>query len=238
MCPLLDSAAANGSAFRKLLVVQNETTLRLGFAYALSDATVRVETAANGTEALKSVGANRFDLVILDLRMPGMDGLQVIETLRRENNRIPVVLCTTLHQPNAAFHAMGLGVVDFLIKPASPADIRRVVEFVLGPPRSRLAQALHAARSGQPAAAIGILEDAHQDPDPTETCWIKALKLVVEADLGGDMSRFEEDVRSCFPALAFNPPASIRLPWWGEAASQVAPVSGPSATNAAGRQLC
>lgn len=103
--------------------------------------------------------------------------------------------------------SQGLGVVDFLIKPAAPADIRRVVEFVLGPPRSRLAQALHAARSGQPETALGILEAAHQDPDPTESCWIKALKRVVEADAGGEMTQLEEEVRSCFPALAFNPPA-------------------------------
>jgi CheY-like chemotaxis protein len=207
MYPLLDPAGAKDSAFRKVLVVQTEPTLRLGFAYALSDATVRVETAANGNETLEAVKAGRFDLVLLDLRMPGMDGLQVIETLRRENNRIAVVLCTTLHQPNAALRAMGLGVVDFLIKPAAPADIRRVVEFVLGPPRSRLAQALHAARSGQPETALGILEAAHQDPDPTESCWIKALKRVVEADAGGEMTQLEEEVRSCFPALAFNPPA-------------------------------
>jgi CheY-like chemotaxis protein len=204
MCPSHDRKMAKASAFRKVLVVQNEPTLRLGFAYALTDTTVRVKTAGNGSDALAAVKEGRFDLVLLELRMPGMDGLRVIETLRMAGNRIPVVLCTALQRPNAALRAMGLGVVDFLTTPAAPADIRGVVDFVLGPPRSRLAQALHAARSGHPGTAIGMLEDLHGNPDPTEACWIKALKLVRQAVTGNDMSHLEEELGSCFPALTFN----------------------------------
>jgi CheY-like chemotaxis protein len=190
---------------RKVLVVLNEPTLRLGFAYALTNSATAVEAAATGIEALGRLAETRFDLVFLDLRMPGMDGIQVIETLRGTGNRVPVVLCTTLQHPNATWRALNLGVVDFLLKPARPSDIRKVVDFVLNPGRNRLSEALEAARKGNVDSAIRILDAAQDpDPDPVENCWLKSLRRIREVIPAGDIADLEEELRACFPMLAFN----------------------------------
>ncbi|RYD49942.1 MAG: response regulator, partial [Verrucomicrobiaceae bacterium] len=90
----------------RVLVVDDEPTLRLGFAYALSNRHTLVETAANGRIALERIANERFDIMILDLRMPDLDGIGVIEELRASGNRIPVVLCSAALNPRAALRAI------------------------------------------------------------------------------------------------------------------------------------
>jgi CheY-like chemotaxis protein len=201
----LENASQVEAAIRKVLVVQKELTLRLGFSYALSSPTTNVQTAANGNEALKSLQSTCFDILILELNMPGLDGIGVIETLRNRDDRIPVVLCTAQHLPNAAMRAISLGVVDFLIKPAHPADVRRVVEYVINPPQSPLSQALAAVRNGKLDMAIRMLE-IFSRPDSKDSYWLRALTLVRDARSRNDAAEMEGEVRSLFPALAFNSP--------------------------------
>lgn len=209
MSPSHDSSTTGSHSPRRVLVVLNEPTLRLGFAYALLSPASQVETAATGIEALERLASARFDLVFLDLRMPGMDGIRVIETLRDQGNRVPVVLCTALQHPHATRRALSLGVVDFLLKPAKPSDIRGVVDFVVGPARSKLSEALQAARKSDVETAIRTL-DALQHPDDVESCWLKCLLRIRHLRQDGDHPESEEEIRSCFPVLAFNrSPAGI-----------------------------
>jgi DNA-binding response OmpR family regulator len=177
MCQSREITSADASPPRKLLVVQNEATLRLGFSYALSDPNTRVETAADGIEALGLLEKSAFDLVILDLRMPGMDGISVIEKLRSSDNRTPIILSTTLHRSYAAMRAITLGVVDFLIKPCHPDDVRKIVESVLQPPLSQLTRALNEVRNGRHDAAIRILENI-PSPGIRDRAWLRVLTLI------------------------------------------------------------
>lgn len=203
MSPSHDPPATGSPAPRRVLVVLNEPTLRLGFAYALLGPASQVETAATGIEALERLASARFDLVFLDLRMPGMDGIRVIETLRDQGNRVPVVLCTALQHPNATWRALSLGVVDFLLKPAKPSDIRGVVDFVAGPARSKLSQSLQAAREGDVETAVRTLDSLPQ-PDSVESCWLKCLQRIRHFREEDDNAELEEELRACFPVLAFN----------------------------------
>lgn len=203
MSPSHDPSAAGSPSPRRVLVVLNEPTLRLGFAYALINPASQVDTAATGIEALERLQSARYDLVFLDLRMPGMDGIRVIETIRDQGNRVPVVLCTALQHPNATWRALSLGVVDFLLKPAKPSDIRRVVDFVLGPARSKLSAALQAARMGAMEEAVRTL-DSLPHPDAVESCWLKCLQRIRHVRQDDDTAKLEEELRACFPVLAFN----------------------------------
>lgn len=203
MSPSHDPSATGSPPPRRVLVVLNEPTLRLGFAYALLGPASHVETAATGIEALERLASARFDLVFLDLRMPGMDGIRVIEKLREQGNRVPVVLCTALQHPNATWRALSLGVVDFLLKPAKPSDIRGVVEFVLGPARSKLSEALQAARGGEVETAVRTLGSLPH-PDAVEHCWWKCLQRIRHLHQDEDKAELEEELRACFPVLAFN----------------------------------
>ncbi|MEX1049518.1 MAG: response regulator, partial [Akkermansiaceae bacterium] len=121
MFPWPDSGDAEAPKLR-VLVVDDEPTLRLGFAYALSNKTTVVETAASGQQALDRLASETFDVVVLDLRMPGLDGVGVIKALRNEGSEIPVILCSAALNSSAALREIRHGVVDFLLKPVRPVD--------------------------------------------------------------------------------------------------------------------
>lgn len=187
----------------RVLVVDDEPTLRLGFAYALANKSTTVETATNGRSALERLAAEPFDIVVLDLRMPELDGIAVIKTLRHRGSKVPVVLCSAALTPNAALHAIRQGVVDFLLKPVRPVDLRDVIEFVMRPDKSALSQALRSARNGLMDEAIRILE-GDQNPCNKSIYWLGILKSIRGAATGGDVSWLEEQVGAGLSTLAFN----------------------------------
>ena len=202
MCPSLDLP---GDQKLRVLVVDDEPTLRLGFAYALSNRTTTVETAANGRQALERMAAVPIDLLILDLRMPDMDGIGVIDALRAQGDSVPVILCSAAMVPSAALRAIRHGVVDFLLKPVRPADLRRAIEFVIQPKDRPYPLAMKAARGLNRAAAIRLLEN-EENPGPRSVYWLSVLKAIEAADAtpGSDVAALEEKVRLSLSMLAFN----------------------------------
>ncbi|WP_193213887.1 response regulator [Luteolibacter marinus] len=144
-----------------MLVVDDEPTLRLGFSYALADH--ETDTASGGQEALNKLEQGDYDIVVLDLRMPEVDGLQVIEALRGRGDDLPVVLCSAAVTPAAALRAIGGKVVDFLLKPVCPAELRGVIEYVLQPSGDPLSLAMREARTGRLDEALAYLDDGPAD---------------------------------------------------------------------------
>jgi CheY-like chemotaxis protein len=188
--------------------VDDEPTLRLGFAYALTGKTTSVETAATGRIALDRMAAGNFDVIILDLRMPDLDGIGVIEALRSAGNTVPIILCSAALNPVSALRAIRQGVVDFLLKPVRPVDLRQVVDFVLFPENRPLPQAMKAARGGNAAEAISILENK-ENPSRQAAHWLQVLRAVRDAGPGEGLSHLEETVRTSLSILAFNAPTVI-----------------------------
>ncbi len=197
-----NSDDTGGPTKLRVLVVDDEPTLRLGFAYALSSRTTTVETAATGRRALELMAEMEFSVVVLDLRMPELDGLGVIDAMRSQGYSIPVVLCSAALSPNAALYAVRQGVVDFLPKPVRPVDLRQVIEFVLHPERQPFPQAMRAARSGRRDEAIRILSE-QAAPSQQAACWLEVLNAIQEGD---DLCSklLEEKFRRNLPMLAFN----------------------------------
>lgn len=199
-----DSSRTDPGTKLRILVVDDEPTLRLGFAYALSGKDTQVETAANGRVALERIAAETFDIMILDLRMPELDGTSVIEELRATGNNMPVILCSAALIPNVALRAIRDGVVDFLLKPVRPVDLRQAIEFVLKPGENPLPRALQAARSKKTAEAIAILEE-EAEPDHQIKAWLTVLKSV--RDIGEEAAAtkaLETLIDSSLSSLAFN----------------------------------
>ena len=189
----------------RILVVDDEPTLRLGFAYALTGKNTLVETAATGRIALERIAAGSFDAVILDLRMPELDGIGVIEKLRGAGNGIPIILCSAALSPAAALRAIRHGVVDFLLKPVRPVDLRQVVEFVLNPENRPLPQAMKAARSGDTRGAIAILE-SQEIPSRQAMRWLDVFKAASLTGNGDDTTDLERIIGNNLAILAFNAP--------------------------------
>jgi DNA-binding response OmpR family regulator len=117
----------NGS----ILIVDDEPNVRLGFRTALETAGYPVDEAMDGPNALDCLEQSPVALVLLDLRMPGLDGMEVLRRLRDAGNGVPVIIVTAHGSIPEAVAAMKLGAIDFLSKPIMPNELRRVVREVL-----------------------------------------------------------------------------------------------------------
>jgi DNA-binding response OmpR family regulator len=107
------------------------------FQTALEAAGFAVVTEPGGEAALASQRRRRADLILLDLKMPGLDGMDVLRRLRDDGDETPVVIVTAHGSVPDAVRAMKLGAIDFVSKPLSPYTLRAVVSEVLDRQASR-----------------------------------------------------------------------------------------------------
>lgn len=119
------------STVKRILIVDDEPTIRLVFRTALSSPDYLLSTAADGETALMWLQSEPFDLVLLDLQMPGVKGLEVLESLRAQGNAVPVIIITAYGSIPDAVAATKLGAIDFLTKPLEPETLRKTVADVL-----------------------------------------------------------------------------------------------------------
>jgi len=116
----------------RLLVVDDDEGLRSFLDAALSSEGHKVTLAVDGADALRRLDAAGFDLVLTDLKMPGVDGLQVLQHVRAEHPGTQVILLTAHGSIETAVEAMKAGACDFLQKPVgSPRELRMVVARAL-----------------------------------------------------------------------------------------------------------
>lgn len=115
----------------KLLIVDDEKNIRMTLRQCFSDEKYELAMAVNGEEAMDSLMNNEYDLVLLDIRMPGLTGLEVLEQMREKGINTDVVMMTAYGSVEKAVEAMKLGAIDFIGKPFTPTQIREVVDDVL-----------------------------------------------------------------------------------------------------------
>ena len=117
----------------RVLVVDDEPDITALVAYHLAKAGYRVSTASSGTEALKTAAIERPDLVVLDLMLPGLSGLKVLEDLRRrdETRDMGVIVLTAKRDEADRVQGLQLGADDYLAKPFSPEELVLRVGAVL-----------------------------------------------------------------------------------------------------------
>lgn len=122
-----------------VLVVDDSETNRDILARRLTREGYEVETAADGTLALEAVGLRRFDLVLLDIMMPGLNGYQVLERLKTtpELRDIPVIMISALDEIDGIVRCIEMGAEDYLPKPFNPVILRARVEASLEKKRLR-----------------------------------------------------------------------------------------------------
>ncbi|HEV2146240.1 MAG TPA: response regulator transcription factor [Longimicrobiaceae bacterium] len=116
-----------------ILVVDDEPDISALVAYHLARESYRVRTAADGVEAIRAVETERPDLIVLDLMLPGMSGLDVLGELRRrgETQDVPVILLTARREEQDRIEGLRLGADDYLAKPFSPQELVLRVGAVL-----------------------------------------------------------------------------------------------------------
>jgi len=130
-----------------VLVVDDEADISALVAYHLARESYRVRTAASGPEAIRAMEAETPDLVVLDLMLPGVSGLEVLQEVRRreEWRDVPVIMLTARREESDRVEGLRLGADDYVAKPFSPQELVLRVGAVL----RRVRQAPPAERGGR-----------------------------------------------------------------------------------------
>ncbi|RMH59628.1 MAG: response regulator [Candidatus Hydrogenedentota bacterium] len=113
----------------RILVVDDEESIRLLYQEELTDEGYEVETAANGEEALRKIQESKFDIVTLDIKMPGMSGLEVLKKIREVDVELPVILCTAFDAYRQDFDTWGSD--SYVTKSADLDELKSEVRRIL-----------------------------------------------------------------------------------------------------------
>ena len=126
--------AAKHSGHHRILVVDDEASIRELLVKTLSLAEYTVDTAADGTSALSRLRDNgtQCDLAIVDLKMPGMDGLMLIRQMKQLRPDLPVIIITGFSTEVSAIEAVNLGVSGYLTKPFRVPQVLAAAAKALG----------------------------------------------------------------------------------------------------------
>jgi len=158
------------TAARRILVVDDDRTFRLSTAQLLRQDGHEVEVAGDAAEAVELLAAGGFDLVLLDLRMPGMDGLTAVEVLRKRGLRAPILMISGFGTIDAAVESIHRGADHFLSKPVDPDVLSAKVAELLErrPAEERVREGALGAMVGH-ARVMREVFDAVRRVAPTET---------------------------------------------------------------------
>ena len=115
----------------RLLVVEDEEAIAQGLLFNLERKGHTVDLARDGREALERARAERYDLILLDVRLPEVDGFEVCQRLRSEGNFTPILILTARSQPDDVIYGLKLGADDYVVKPFDLAELLARVEGML-----------------------------------------------------------------------------------------------------------
>jgi CheY-like chemotaxis protein len=167
------------TALRKVLVVDDDPVVTTSFDRVLSHEGYVVVTARNGTEALDKLNSGEYDVVYTDIRMPGMDGLELAERVKARRSWTPVVIITGYGSEANERRAKAAGVNAFLHKPLSPEMIETSAKEAVESAPPAVAPAAPAAPMAAPAAAPRPAE-----PEAATAAW-KTIGLLLAGPLLG-----------------------------------------------------
>lgn len=153
----------------RILVVDDEKNIRLTVAQCLEPQGYIVKTAIDGLDGLSQLAEYDADLMLLDLQMPGMNGIEVLEKAKELKPNLQIIMVSAHGNVENAVEAMKLGAVDFMQKPFTPKEIRELVSRVLGRENvsdlpkdydSLISTAKHSASKRQFEEAITLVKQA------------------------------------------------------------------------------
>ncbi|MCF8107032.1 MAG: sigma-54 dependent transcriptional regulator [Desulfohalobiaceae bacterium] len=152
-------------AGKTILLIDDDRQLCESFARVLSEEGYFVLTAHSARTGLKSLRENRPNLIVLDIRLPDLNGLQVLQAVQEEQPKLPVVMITAYDSTETAIEAIKLGAFDYVYKPFEPGEMLRIVP-----------QALEAGRYMTDAVAV----DPEPDAVPSAEAIIGRSKKMLE----------------------------------------------------------
>lgn len=122
---------SDGASGAGILVIEDEPDMLMGLEHNLRYEGYTVETAGNGTLGLETWKRMRPDLVLLDVMLPGMNGFDVLQAIRKEDTSVPVILITAKGLEADKVHGLNLGADDYITKPFSIRELLARITAVL-----------------------------------------------------------------------------------------------------------
>ena len=116
---------------RRVLIVDDEAIVRESIKDWLKDVGYEVATAESGEEALEMMKKQDFGVVVLDVRLPGKTGLEILKEVKAVKPEIKSIIITAYPSEETTAEAKKLGAIDYLIKPIAPDDLERLIRETL-----------------------------------------------------------------------------------------------------------
>jgi two-component system response regulator FlrC len=116
---------------KTILVVDDEPSMRIALSESLESCGYKVEVSGSGADAFEKFQENKFEVVITDMRMPGMGGMDVLRGIKKVSSKTPVIVITAYGTVNTAVEAMKEGAADFIMKPFSIDHLESLVKKVV-----------------------------------------------------------------------------------------------------------
>lgn len=205
----------------RILIVDDEPGVRYVVEHSLRKDDYCIDQAENGAQAIEKVAATRYDLLMLDLKMEPVGGIEVLGFARRQDEDLPVIILTAHGTVESAVEALRLGAFDYLFKPATPDDIRQRVRAGLqfrrqAVQRRQILSQIDALR--QTLANLDVNKE-EVAPPPSEQRFLRQKQLVIDrhhrvATLGGrllDLTSTEFDLLLCLVKAAPEPVAAREI---------------------------
>ena len=165
---------------RPILIVEDETVMRESLRDWLTDAGYQVETAEEGEEALKAVTEQDFGIAILDLRLPGKDGLEVLREAREKNPQLKGIIITAYPSVQTAVEAIKEGAIDYLSKPFDLNELEKLIRDTLGPVQVEI----------KPKA---ITKEAVAEPAAVEEAKVEELIAIAPEEIPAHLKKGKAD---------------------------------------------
>ncbi len=143
--PSLQKPVTSDEVTRHILIADDDAAIREMLRLLLEEENYKVTEAASGQEALEGLKTGAFDLLMLDVRMPGMSGLEVLKQLREKQGELPVILMTAHGSPNVAIQASVLGAYGYINKPFELDEVLHQIRHYFE--RQELREEVRALRS-------------------------------------------------------------------------------------------
>lgn len=115
---------------KKILIIDDEKNIRFTLKKSLEN-DYDIVTAVNGEDGLEKFSKQDFDLVLLDMKLPGMDGIDTLKRIKEEDKKANIIIITGFGSVDSAVETMKLGAIDYLNKPFTPEEIKEIVNEVI-----------------------------------------------------------------------------------------------------------
>lgn len=155
----------------RVLVADDEPDMLRGLERTLSKEGYRVDGALDGLEATTRLDAERFDVVVSDLRMPHVDGMELLRRAKEKNKSVVFIIITAYGTVESALEAMRLGSFDYISKPFAPSVLLAAIERGLG---MKALEATHTTTAVAESSAVLRFEDAWASVQPDGTVVVGA----------------------------------------------------------------